>query len=819
MAFIINPSKRFSENIRKTKIPLKNPGNVREGFFMSGVHESGIFQVENTPGAKVFDRCYVFSDVNYINQDRKEKNSVLVNLIRWLTYMSADFKITYANEYKNMKQVIDDLFCDINKNHYPVFSEGVRSWIDEKISEANLCDLDKVLYLTITVRAASYEEARSYFLGMDVELERFFLSFKSIIVSLRGEQRLNTLHQFFYKENLSENGGKVDFKIGDPLNDVIPTSIDQYKNYMVLNDDQYVSVLFARRFTSSLDEEKVIHRLTEVSYPSFLTIDYAPVDSETLMGKLKNASMNNERSITQEIEAKKRAGLLAAGISHTKEKRKNELEEYMDQIDETDESCLLVGLLVVVTAATEEELAARIEEIKRTGREVGVTLDTYNHVQLKAFNTALPTGIRQVSNMRAFLTSSVVALQPFYAKDLMESGGYFYGVNRTTKRLIFGNRKKLKSPHGMIVGHTGSGKSFLIKETEVVQTLLSTSDDLHYIDPQNEMEAVCTLFGGLFLDLTPKSDIHMNPMEIPQSIFKAQDESRRVQFVADVTEWASSFCCAIMQNIIFTQEHRTFVSRAVRYLYEKAFSQKKLDWQPTLPDLRDEIKRMEETSENDSDSAMLHKLYNSLEEYTQGSYDMFSHPSNVNMDSERFVVFGLRNVTQELWEPVMITIMFFLSNRMEYNGKLQKATRLIVDETQVVTNNKSSADMLLKAVITYRKFGGIVTLALQNLTRALENEDLRDMFSNCGYKCFLDQGGVDAQKLAEIQELSEKEFASLSEDIPGCGVMIWGKNVILFDAKMDKTNVLYDPFSTDFHEKSEKNYEKVWTEKQETDGE
>ena len=127
------------------------------------------------------------------------------------------------------------------------------------------------------------------------------------------------------------------------------------------------------------------------------------------------------------------------------------------------------------------------------GKENGVILDTYNNVQLKAFNTALPIGCRLVNKMRSFLTSSLVALQPFYAQDLQELGGFFYGVNKTTNHLVFANRKFLKSPHGMIVGHTGGGKSFLIKETEVSQTLLSTDDDLQMIDPQNEMEGICAM--------------------------------------------------------------------------------------------------------------------------------------------------------------------------------------------------------------------------------------------------------------------------------------------------------------------------------------
>ena len=78
--------------------------------------------------------------------------------------------------------------------------------------------------------------------------------------------------------------------------------------------------------------------------------------------------------------------------------------------------------------------------------------------------------------MRTFLASSLVAMQPFYSKNLVEKGGTFYGRDVTTQQLVFANRKKLPSPHGVVVGNTGSGKSMLIKMTDISQVLLSSDD-------------------------------------------------------------------------------------------------------------------------------------------------------------------------------------------------------------------------------------------------------------------------------------------------------------------------------------------------------
>ena len=208
-----------------------------------------------------------------------------------------------------------------------------------------------------------------------------------------------------------------------------------------------------------------------------------------------------------------------------------------------------------------------------------------------------------------------------------------------------------------------------------------------------------------------------------------------------------------------------------------------------------------EKAESEHDKNIIRPIYNSMEEYTAGSCDMLARPSTVRL-TNRLIGFGLKNVPEDNWEAVMLTIMHYTSARMDYNQELQRATHFIVDETQVVSRKGTSADQLNTAVATFRKFGGICTMAMQNLTAALAQEQLKELFSNCSYKCFLDQGGVDAQALSEIQELSQKEFAALSSGEIGQGVMVWGKKVVLFDARISRDNVLYPAISTNFHEKA-----------------
>ena len=93
--------------------------------------------------------------------------------------------------------------------------------------------------------------------------------------------------------------------------------------------------------------------------------------------------------------------------------------------------------------------------------------------------------------------------------------------------------------------------------------------------------------------------------------------------------------------------------------------------------LREEIKLELENAKDDYDKSIIKPIYNSLEEYTEGSCDMLAYPSTVRLDN-RMIGFGLKNVPPDNWEPVMVTVMHYTSTRMEYNQEAQRATHFIV---------------------------------------------------------------------------------------------------------------------------------------------
>ena len=238
--------------------------------------------------------------------------------------------------------------------------------------------------------------------------------------------------------------------------------------------------------------------------------------------------------------------------------------------------------------------------------------------------------------------------------------------------------------------------------------------------------------------------------------------------------------------------HKTLVVRCIKKLYQEAFHSLK-PRSPLLSDFRDILKEQAEPEARE--------LYGSLEAYTDGTFDMFAYDSNLDINS-RLVVFGMKNVSDSMWETCMITVMHLLSMRMDYNVSLQKATRFICDEAQYVCQKESSTEQLLHAFITYRKYGGICTVCFQNVSAALANARVKDMVSNCELKILLDQGGSDRNALSKILELSNAEFRELANPEPGQCLIVCGDQILQCDAYIDKKNPLYEIYSTNFHERA-----------------
>ena len=67
----------------------------------------------------------------------------------------------------------------------------------------------------------------------------------------------------------------------------------------------------------------------------------------------------------------------------------------------------------------------------------------------------------------------------------MPAPAIYYGLNALSNNMIMADRKRLRTPNGVILGTPGSGKSFSAKR-EILSCFLITKDDIIICDPEGE---------------------------------------------------------------------------------------------------------------------------------------------------------------------------------------------------------------------------------------------------------------------------------------------------------------------------------------------
>lgn len=769
----------------------KIPKSVQEAFCVDHISESGIFETNQKTGKHIFDKGYLFQDINYISKDQTEKEQILSKWCRVLNSLNVSFKITIGNLKRNIDAFKKQILYEMEEEFSSLIEANNKLILSNM--EKGSPEVEQIHLFTIFCRAQNQEEAKTYFNVLEAALIPVFSAMKSRLVPLDAQERLKILHQCFRMGCEAEfywSWEEVGKSMRNWKNEILPDMIKKEKGCFEM-DEKYVCVLYAQYLPHQLDESKLLPTFTQLPFHMILTMDFAAVPRSELKESLLTKYCNNEFAITRETENHIKNNHYNSGISFTKKKNREDLEHYLKQIERQDENAFYMGFMISVYGNNRKELQERVNTLVTVASGHGLILVPYYYRQWEAFQTCLPAGIRLVDNMRLMLTSSMRAFQPFYMQEIMDNPGVFYGINRYTKHLIIGDRKKLANPNGVIFGIPGSGKSMFAK-MEIGQVKISTKDDIFILDPQNEFEHITAEFGGHFFDFSSDTGICMNPLEIPDIVRAQGDPSILEKFISSQSEFLQAFCAAIMGEQIYNGFHTSIIDRTVRILYEAEFS-KKESCSPTLKEFRKLLELQQEPEARD--------IYLPLEAFTDGTMNIFAQQSNVEF-KQSMLAFGLKKIPSSMWKPAMMIIVHVLHNRMDFNQIRQKATWFYVDEAQEVCKDELSARELNKCFLTFRKFGGICTAIMQNLSNVIMSQATRDMISDSEFKLFFHQAGADRNAAVSILNLSEEESAYMTECEIGEGLLCWGKKVIQMDSRIPKKNALYHLYSTNFHEKS-----------------
>ena len=172
---VINASGKFRSYHSKSIPIVPVPKNVRQALNIERMYKNGIAKIEPSKTNSLYDRCYVFEEINYINKDESEKDIFLNQFMSWLKSMSVDFKITIANEFQSIDEFLEKIRGKQNSKAYPQIDKGIKEWTREKLENSNP-NVTTLRYLTVSCRANSLEEATILLNALDTTIQQMFAS-------------------------------------------------------------------------------------------------------------------------------------------------------------------------------------------------------------------------------------------------------------------------------------------------------------------------------------------------------------------------------------------------------------------------------------------------------------------------------------------------------------------------------------------------------------------------------------------------------------------------------------------------------------------
>ena len=599
---------------RSERERFRIPRSVQQSIPIQKIYRDGIWQT----GGK-FSRTWRFADINYALASHEDQRDMFTAYCGALNSLPTDAttKITINNRRLNGADFQRSVLMRERGDSLDSYRREYNRVLTGKAAESN--DLIQDKYITVSVARKNMDEARTFFHRVDADLSKNFGRLESGAKALDNQDRLRIFHDFFrpgeeehFRFDLSDA-----MKKGHDFRDYICPDGLCFKADHFEMGGKVGRVLFLRDYASYIKDE-MISKLSDFPRNLMLSIDILPIPTDEAIREVQSRILGIEADIARWQQRQNSRNNFTASIPYELEQLRAETKEFLDDLSTRDQRMIFANVTIVHMADTLEQLNTDTETLQAIGLEQACQFSVLRYQQEDGLNTALPYGLRRIKTTRTLTTESTAVLMPFRVQEIQDAGGIYYGVNAVSKNLLICNRKKLLNPHGFVLGVSGSGKSFSMKEA-ITFIALSTNDDIIMIDAEREYGELTRALQGAVLEISPSSPHHINPLDINRGYGAGENP------VAMKSELMMSICEQQMGVGQLGAFHKSIIDRCTANIYHDFIKSGGEGRIPTLPDWRNEVKRQPEREAQE--------LALASELFVEGSLNMFAHETNFDIDN------------------------------------------------------------------------------------------------------------------------------------------------------------------------------------------
>lgn len=530
---------------------------------------------------------------------------------------------------------------------------------------------------------------------------------------------------------------------------VAPSFIEVDFNHLRI-DDKYYRTLFVVGYPRYVSPNWLAP-IISFDHPLYLSLFVYPTESGKILKDLRRKIAEMEATIETDMKAGK-------VVDPTTQVQLDDALTLQAELAQGSERFFQFGFYITIPADTEKEL-------ERSSKEVEATLGSLLIVAKKStlemeggFKSTLPMFEDKLQVWRNMDTTSLATMFPFSTASLTANEGILYGVNQHDGSLIIFDRFSLENANSVILGKSGGGKSFLVKLEAMRQLLMGS--EIIIIDPENEYEKMCNTFGGEFVSFSLSSEYKINPFELNAANPEPDELSNKILNL-------HSLMRVIMGDLTPSQD--ALLDRALVMTYKlKGITQDASTFKTEPPLLEDLYKVFMgfETPEAT-------ELATRLEKFIKGSASgIFNSQSNFDIKN-KFTVFGIRDLEENLRPVAMYIILDYVWNRVRRD---KRRRILIVDEAWYLVKHKDSARYLQSFAKRARKYQLGLTTITQDVEDFLAVEEGRAILTNSSLQILLKQSTAAIEKISDVFNLTGGEKHYLLSTGVGEGLFFAGQS-------------------------------------------
>ena len=619
----------------------EKPTTAQKTITFQKMYRDGICQV--TSG--FYTKMVEFYDINYDLLEIEDKGEILEEYSRLINYFdpSIKFELFLFNRQVNEQTLIDQFDIPLQADDFDDIREEYTQMLKKQAAKGNN-GIIKSKYLIFGIESKGFKEARAKLVSIEADVIKNLTNLGTHAKSLDGKERLRILHEYFNQDTmepfrfsfkeLAESGKSVKDYIAPPGFDFRYPS--RFKAGKMYGSVHYLDII-APKF-----DDELLKKLLDLDANLTITMHMQTMDPVKAIKMLKGALTNIQKMKIEEQKKAVRSGydmdILPTDII-TYEKDTLDL---LDDLNSSNQKMVKMTFLLTCYGRNKRELENITQRVSGIIQQANCNLRCMQYLQEQGLMASAPIGCNDTGIERDLTTKSTAILVPFCTQELfMPAPAIYYGLNALSNNMIMADRKRLRTPNGVILGTPGSGKSFSAKR-EILSCFLMTKDDIVVCDPEGEYFALVGALHGQVVRLATNSKDYLNPMDIQLS-HKGDKEALKLK-----SDFIITLCDLIAggKNGLENDE-KGIIDECIRHIYDAYFENPVPENMPILEDLYNAL------LEHKNKKA--ERIANSLVLYVHGSQNYFNHRTNVDSQN-RIMCFDIRDLGNQLKELGMLIV-------------------------------------------------------------------------------------------------------------------------------------------------------------------